>query len=136
MAKKQIATFLGPNKGLVTLGDHCYAYSGGINLNNEAKTFLEFHTGKYTLVAGVQTTVKLGGLNVGKRVQTKVTLNGSVIIDMGSKIGATTTSFDDIPSPLNVIVPPNTLVQIAVFTDDTEGDQPFYVSLTGRIYNA
>jgi len=86
MAKKQIATFLGPSLGLSITGDYCYAYSGGINLNNESKIFLEFRTGKYTVVAGVQTTVKLGGLNVGKRIQTKISLNGSPIIDMGAKI--------------------------------------------------
>jgi len=116
------------------IGSHAYAYSGGINLNNETKTFIEFRTGNFLLVAGVQTTVKLGGLNVGKRVQTKISLNATPIMDMGSKIGATTTSFDDIPNPLNIIVPPYSEVKVEVTTDDTEGDQPFYITLTGRIH--
>jgi len=120
--------------GLNIIGEHAYAYSGGINLNNQTKTFIEFRTGNFLLVAGVQTTVKLGGLNVGKRVQTKISLNETPIMDMGSKIGATTTSFDDIPNPLNIIVPSYTEVKVEVTTDDTEGDQPFFITLTGRIY--
>jgi len=136
MAKKNIATFLGPQLGLVTLGDYCYAYSGGLNLNNETKTFLEFHTGKYTVLAGVQTTVRVGNLNLGKRISTKISLNGTPISDMGTKIGITT-SFDiSINDPMTIIIPPNTHVQVEVTTDDTEGDIPFYVTLTGRIYNA
>jgi len=129
-------SFTGASAALEIAGfGFAYAYSGGINLNDETKTFLEFRTGNFLLVAGVQTTVKLGGLNVGKRIQTKISLNGSPIIEMGSKIGITTTSFGDFPDPLNIIVPPYTEVKVEVFTDDDEGDQPFYVTLTGRIYS-
>jgi len=127
-------SFTGPAQALEIVGDFAYAYSGGINLDNESKTFLEFQTGNFLLVAGVQLTIKLGHLNVGKRIQTKISLNGSPIIDMGSKIGTTTTSFADNMQPFNIIVPSYTQVLVEVFTDDTEGDQPFYVTLTGRIY--
>ena len=128
-------SFTGPATALEIAGfGFAYAYSGGINLNNESKNFLEFRTGNFLLVAEVQTTVKLGGLNLGKKIQTTISLNGSPIIDMGTKGGITTSSFDDFPTTLNIIVPPYTQVQVAVFTDDTEGDQPFYVTLTGRIY--
>jgi len=134
MVKKQIATFLGPQPGISITGDYCYAYSGGINLNNETKTFLEFRTGKYTVLAGVQTTVRVGNLNLGKRISTKISLNGTPISDMGTKIGITT-SFDiSINDPMTIIIPPNTHIQVEVTTDDTEGDIPFFVTLTGRIY--
>ena len=112
-----------------------YAYSGGINLNDEAKTFLEFQTGNFLLVAQVQTTVRVGNLNLGKRISTKVSLNGSPIIDIGTKIGITT-SFDiSINDPVSIIVPPYTEVKVEVTTDDTEGDVPFFVTLTGKIYS-
>jgi len=116
------------------IGQHAYAYSGGINLNNETKTFIEFETGNFLLVAGVQTTVRVGNLNLGKRISTKILFNGTAISDMGTKIGITT-SFDiSINDPLVILVPPYTKVEIEVTTDDTEGDIPFFVTLTGRIH--
>ena len=47
MAKKQIATFLGPQKGLSVIGGHCYAYSGSQVVGNSETTLLLFETGDY-----------------------------------------------------------------------------------------
>ena len=54
MSKKQLATFLGPNKGLVTLGDHCYAYSGSFVASTTSTTRLLFTTGKYYIVGKIR----------------------------------------------------------------------------------
>ena len=55
MAKKNIATFLAPNKGLSIVGSHCYAYSGVISCTSSGTTLLDFTTGHSTyIVAEIQ----------------------------------------------------------------------------------
>ena len=51
MAKRRIATFLAPNKGLSVAGDYAYAYNqvGTDQLQSIANT-LEFTTGNYLTV--------------------------------------------------------------------------------------
>ena len=44
MAKKRIATFLGPQLGLSIAGTHAYAYSGVIGIDDNETTQLEFQT--------------------------------------------------------------------------------------------
>jgi len=128
-------SFTGGSAALEIAGfGFAYAFSGGINLDNQTKTFLEFRTGNFLLVAQVQTTLKTGNLNLGKKVSTKISLNGSPISDMGTKVGNTLSGSFDF-DPINIIVPSYTEVKVEVTTDDTEGDQPFYVTLTGRIYS-
>ena len=133
MAKKQIATFLAPSKGLSIADKFAYAYSGAQTLNNETKTFLLFTTGNYILVAQTQTTVKVSDMAANKFVRTKITLNGSQIMDMSPQTNATA-AFADL-DPMYLVIPPHTVVLVEVQSNDTQS-LGFYVSLTGRIYNA
>ena len=50
MAKKNVATFLGTQKGLSIVGNYCYAYSGVVRANGSDTTALDFHTGDSTIV--------------------------------------------------------------------------------------
>ena len=50
MAKKQIATFLGPNKGLSIIGNHAYAYSGPYQASTTSVIVLDFSTGNQYVV--------------------------------------------------------------------------------------
>jgi len=116
---------------LNVIGNFAYAYSGTIALNNEIKTFLEFTTGNYILVAQTQTTVKVADMAANKMVRTKIFLNDLQIIDMGPQTN-TAFGFADL-DPMYIIVPPYTLVKVEVQTNDTQSLE-FYVSMTGEIH--
>jgi len=56
MARKQIATFLAPNKGLSIVDNHAYATSGIIpdgGSGSAATTMLDFTTGKGYIVGKI-----------------------------------------------------------------------------------
>ena len=131
MAKKRTATFLGPQLGLSIADEFAYAYSGAIALNNETKTFLLFTTGNYVLVAKTQTTVKVADMAANKMVRTKISLNGTQIMDMGPQTN-TAFGFADL-DPMYLVITPHTVVLVEVQTNDTQSLE-FYVSLTGRVY--
>ena len=124
-------TFTGTAKALEVYGDFAAAYSGGIPLNNETKTFLSFTTGNYLLVAQTQTTVKITDMAANKMVRTKISLNGAQIMDMAPQTNATS-GFGDL-DPMYIIVPAYTVVLVEVQTNDTQSLN-FFVTLTGRIY--
>ena len=57
MAKKRIATFLGPQLGLTVLGDHAMAMSGIISAGatqDTPDTLLSFTTGDFYFVGTIQ----------------------------------------------------------------------------------
>jgi len=129
MAKKQIATFLAPSKGLSVLGEHCYAYSGELAVGTTPVTFLEFTTGTYYIVGQLYSTKNNDD---GDDMQLLVYLNGSIIIGSIDEYSQSEGSRDPIP----IVIPPRTIVKITL--DDLTGDnaRPMFVILTGRVYDA
>ena len=133
MARKQIATFLAPGKGLSIADDYAYAYSGGIPLNNETKTALEFTTGKYIIKAQVQHTGRFAFMGGSKIMEMVISMNGSQIVRMSRLTNSAHGAIDF--DPIYIIIPPNTIVKVEVYTDDTQ-DLDNFVTLTGRVYDA
>lgn len=124
-------SFTGPAEALEIVGNFGYAYSGGIALNNETKTFLEFTTGNFLYVSNTQLTTKVADMASGKLVRLKMYLNDSQVIDMGPKIDERN-SFADL-DPILLIIPAYTQVKVEVETNDIQSIE-FYISMTGRIY--
>jgi len=130
MAKKQIATFLGPNKGLSIAKDHAYAYSGVLDINGTETVMLEFTSGNFLFVGTVQFNyVELNGYHF----QYRFYLNGIALqgfIDPSGSSGDPTASTSLIP----IIIPPNTVVKCTAenITDNTLQNQ--VCSMVGRIY--
>ena len=129
MAKKNIATFLAPSKGLSVLGNHCYAYSGSVAVGTTETTLLEFTTGDYYIVGEMKVTKNNDD---GDDMQFQVYLNGVVIIGLVDQYGAN----DRIDNPIPIIIPPRTIAKVTC--DDLTGDnaRPMLATITGRVYDA
>ena len=129
MAKKNIATFLGPNKGLSISGEYAFAYNGGDVAGTEL-TLLEFTTGKYTLVGSWQGYYYESPY--GEDFRFVLYLNGAKVEAFTTEASIRGTS----RSLLEVIIPPLTRVKITSenVTDTTAREM--LTSLTCRIYDA
>jgi len=103
MAKKQIATFLGPQLGLTVIGDHCLAFSGLIASTNgtigSAPTMLDFATGdKFLRIKVYYTDTETS--NYTRYI--RFLINNNIVMDWASD-GAPPLSTD---SAWQFIIPP------------------------------
>jgi len=133
MAKKQIATFLGPNKGLSIAGEHAYAYSGSVAVNNTTVECLNFTTGKELIVAELSQAVNYSQVGNGKLVGFNVKLNGIVVATNLEATQTFGTNENNEPSRYSFIIPPLTQVQTEATTNG-EADIEFFHSIVGRVY--
>jgi len=129
MVKKQIATFLGPNKGLSIAGDYAYAYSGVVSDSSSgsaATTALNFTSGNY-IVVGELNMITNDVLNNQHYVD--VIFNGESIFK-----GSWDAEPYAITGPLtSLIIPPRTVV-IVKWGSSAAKDAT--IVITGRVYNA
>jgi len=134
MAKKQVATFLGPNLGLSIAGDHAYAYSGEFSTTTAAQTCLFFTTPKQYIMFEAYFTgpTQFTDPTAGREANWQVSLNGSVIATAHTD----TSEGDIINQPqLKFLVPPLTTVKIEVDGNDSASLMMNCVILTGRVYD-
>jgi len=126
MAKKNIATFLGTQKGLIVVGSHAYAYSGTSNPGTGPTTYLEFATGKEYIVGKFEMNADFigGGGNV---LNVAIYLNGVRIIFEQDVSNNWLAGDNQYP----VIIPPLTLVRADLGGDD----DLMNINFVGRVYN-
>jgi len=127
MAKKRIATFLAPNKGLSIAGDHAYAASGAIQNAGTAgpdTTLLDFTTGNYVFVGMLDFT---NTARLGHDVYLNVTFNGIVISSTEEN------STGIVPMRFDYLIPPLTTVTVKWGSNATYDGSAFMV---GRVYDA
>jgi len=130
MAKKQIATFLGPNQGLSIVGNHAYAYSGNTGVTDSTTTLLNFDSGKKYIKCRIQPfymstqetddisiVVKFNGQSVAG-----ATLEGS---------GATAVNPFEV---FHMIIPPLTTVLVTAANKSASTSRTISVAITGRVY--
>ena len=132
MTKKQIATFLAPQLGLTTLGNHAYGYSGVLDIGGAETDMLNFTTGKFYLVG----TIQFNAMEIsGESFRYQVYLNGIVIQGYMDKDGA-----NDVPQPptsfINIIVPPNTQIKATAQNVSDSATRNQVCNIAGRIYDA
>jgi len=129
------AIFSGPQKGLTTIGSHCYAYSGEIIVTNGANsTMLEFTTGKHYIVSkfnfGTGDSQISGSQNIGYQIS----FNGNIIFSQFSESDSDgTLIYDGASLPVEILIPPLTAVTIEGFTSDTDNLKCFSM-LQGTVY--
>jgi len=129
MAKKRIATFLGPQLGLSIAGDYAYACSGEItdaDSGSANTTLLDFATGAELIVAQFN-WVSSASANID--IYLDLLFNGQSVYKGTS---------DESPSfiadrEFTVVIPPFTNV---VFKMGFNATKTMCVVMTGRIYNA
>ena len=130
MAKKQLTTFLGPNKGLSILGNHAYAYSGTIASDNNETVMLKFTTGNLYIVAKIQ----FFELTISNdNIEHAVSINSEKVLRVLSSQTVGTSE----PDPwLPVIIPPYSSIEVTAKNAQGSGYLDSIVTLTGRVYNA
>ena len=130
MAKKNIATFLAPSKGLVITGSHCYAYSGNVPVDNNFGELLNFHSGKEYLK--VKITYYYADTDQGDNAIFVLALNGNDIhqMEMANALA------DHTPPVLYLIIPPLTEVIITGKNASDTDIRQLGAVLTGRVYDA
>jgi len=134
MAKKQIATFLGPQKGITIIGDHCFAYSGLFGASTTSTSRLLFTTGKYYIVGkmrlagNIDVSDSLYG-NMGTMI---VKFNGITVL-----VSKTDGGDEDMPTSDNapLIIPPLTKVECISDASGDENNFKASISLVGRVYH-
>ena len=136
MAKKNIATFLGPQLGLSVVGDRAYAYSGAIDTTTDPLIALDFVTGTYVfdgvLVFNgpIRATAAGGGIDAAT---CQVSFNGQVVALMKTQTqNAYFLGQDDV----RLIIPPRTHVVVVTEASDASTVNLITCILAGRIYNA
>ena len=132
MAKKQIATFLGPNPGLVIAGEHCYAYNTA-PASEAASNILEFTTGKQYIVGTIQlnANVKASDPATGVISTLAVSFNGTTIFVLKA---TSSDALTPATASCDVLIPPLTTVVASI---DTNANSATYIGsavLVGRVY--
>jgi|TARA_R110000751_G_scaffold143424_1_gene247028 hypothetical protein len=127
MAKEQFNTFTGGQKGLTTVGDHAYAFSGSVAYDNTETTALEFQTGKWYVVATAH--IEYVGTS-GDDLTTKMYLNNVQVWETYLPSGtAAVEAF-----PVDFVIPHNTTLKLT-FTNQDDTIQNAFAILKGRVYS-
>ena len=127
--KKHIAPFLGPQKGLVTIRSHCYAYSGVVNVATDpGTTVLEFATPDQYIIANVSVHTDA---NSGNNMEWRIKLNDVVIMqtEFDNSHSEETPSF---ARAVTILIPPFTKFELLGIQGT--GALNWTAVLTGKVY--
>ena len=132
MAKKNIATFLGPKKGLHITGKQAYAYSGDVAVNqtpSDGVTLLLFQSPK-EIIKGWVTVTK--NTTDGDDFIYRLYYNNVIIQGWINDYSAGGRN-DDTSIP--VIIPPLTEVKLTAYNDTGTTERNINGSITGKVYS-
>ena len=134
MARKNITTFLGPNKGLSIVGDFGYALSGNYAATTAEQTVLEFTTGNYVFVGKFQfnSFVQMSNVTV-RQGAAKITFNGNQVALLMAASPNENAPFE---TTMDLIIPTRTEVKVTVIAEADDANNYATVGLTGRVYDA
>jgi len=127
-------SFTGPAEALEIIGNHCYAYSGGIGATTSELTYLSFTSGNFYTVAELTVNGHLEFSNgQGTFDAWKLQMNG-VIIGV-YKTETTLTTADLVGTVIiPLLIPPYTEIIVSCLTNDANTDKLGSCSIVGRIY--
>jgi len=133
MARKQIATFLAPNKGLSIAGEFAYAYNSTA-ASTTASEILSFTTGKELIKGWIQFNgfVQPGNPATGTIGTLDIAFNGQRVITLKTETELETSSPHSIRCP--IIIPPLTAVTASIDSAADEGAMFATVVINGRVY--
>jgi len=122
------ASIASTGKGIRYIGDHCYAYSGVINLTGSAVDYLDFTTGSGYIIAKIKISADWSGLG-SSELYIQFYVNGELVMferDTGNNY---------VPGNLEwpIFLPPNTRLQVQLNAGATQEADIIFV---GRVYGA
>jgi len=130
------ASVVVPGPSLNYVAEWAFAYSGQTSLSSAGpSTMLDFTTGEGVIVAVVQSGHDTTQMSGSQSLSTEIQFNEVIIYDHLTLYTSADTQTADLGSPINLIIPPFTRVQIIGATSDT-GPIPTTYQLTGRVYDA
>jgi hypothetical protein len=125
------AIFTGPQKGLTTIGKHCYAYSGVVTTVGSTATLLDFTTSKnYIYVETLKMNISsqtISGVNYSFTVK----FNGQIVLTefyTNPYAGRQPADSDNI----YMIIPPLTHVTVEFLS--SSGEKECSAMLVGEVY--
>jgi len=117
------------------IGNHCYAYSGLIQVADSLTTCLQFNTGNSYLVVDLTLSGGAridGGTNVGCNTIFEIYMDGTrnLLVKVES-------INEDMPAMevLPLLIPPHTSFKVAFITDSTSSGLFNSAAITGRVYS-
>jgi hypothetical protein len=128
------AQFTGAGKGLTIIGEHCYAYSGGVTVSGTDDIALDFNTGKEVIVAKLQIQWLENGAD-GSDSYYNLEINGEPVA--GNLIGTGHGEPRPTMNPENwipIIIPPLSKVRVLFTMLSGGGSVVLGATLTGRVY--
>jgi len=136
MARKQIATFLAPNKGLSIAGEFAYGFAGLFGASTTEFEMFNFTTGKETIVGEFilnGSVLFTSDSHLGSNSAFKITFNGVAVSTV--KIDTTGT---DIGMPMTnnqaVVIPPLTRVIVSCICGEDTTTEKVSAMFVGRVY--
>ena len=126
------ATFTGPQQGLTVIGNHCYAYSGEVQVANSFVNLLKFTTPEVLCVVKFN-RMYMEDEPAGDDYTWRVYLNGNVIYQtlMYSNAG---NAGQAIGSGITLIIPPLTEVIVDVKNVSDGSTNNVGASIVGEVY--
>ena len=137
MAKKNIATFLAPSKGLSITGSHCYAFSGTLDSLDSEQTVFNFTTGSEYIVATLTMTAPIrftaAQIDEGRTRGYRLKFNGQIV-----GLYKVDSVQEDMPSDteVQILIPPITAVVLTCIDVSADPNYLGTANLTGRVYDA
>ena len=111
------------------IGNHAYAYSGVIGVDNNETTLLEFTTASQSYIVGVlQFQYNLP--NESDDFFYQIYFDGTIV----DGISATSSSDIDYSIPRKLLVPPNTLLKVTAENKEGASTRDQIVHFVGRVY--
>jgi hypothetical protein len=122
-------SFTGPAEQLEYIGNHVYAYSGGIPIPNSNTNLLKFTTGShYTKVEVLFSSRD----SAGDDYRAFIDFNGQEVF--GAFYSNTALAYPYGQEPVRLIIPAYTEVEIYMINVSTSSGYTWFALLTGRIY--
>ena len=120
-------SFTGPAQALEVIGDHCYAYSGSVQIQTSETDFVNFTSGNYYAVVKIQIDSTAGS---GNNLDFVVKMNGATIVQ--NEIANDYQVYPAFSNALELIIPPYT--EVRVIGTVASSAKNWTLALTGRIY--
>ena len=130
MAKKQIATFLAPNKGLSITGSHCYGYSGKVGCGNTETDLLNADTGNYYSKVKVLFAYGTDAV-IGDDYILRIRLNGAIIWQ--TTLNHVEAQYGHL-NKVDVVIPPHTTLRCTAVNSSDASVNDMIVVVAGRVY--
>jgi len=123
------AQFSGPNKGLTSIGQHVYSYSGLIvstGSGDAGDEMLSFHSGKGYIIADC---IFQNDITSGSDIYFQIKYNGQTVV-LNKEASSTITE----PWTWIILIPPLTFVEVAWGTQSGATNFNGTVSISGKVY--